>query len=104
MVEHFKSKYRVQMQYKGFLHAMLSSVRNGMIDAFLETYKQVGKLDIPVLLFWGREDKTVPFAHSDILRTAMPQARFHGIEDCGHIPHYEKPEEVNPILLKFLKR
>jgi pimeloyl-ACP methyl ester carboxylesterase len=28
----------------------------------------------------------------------------HVIEDAGHIPHYEKPEEVNPILVEFFKR
>jgi pimeloyl-ACP methyl ester carboxylesterase len=25
------------------------------------------------------------------------------VEGCGHIPHYEKPEEVNPVLLQFLR-
>jgi len=104
LIEHFKSRYRVQMQYKGFLHAILSSIRNGMIDSFIDVYSQVGKMDKPVLLFWGRDDKTVPFEHSHDLQVAMPNVQFHVIEHCGHIPHYEKPEEVNPILMEFLKR
>ena len=104
LVEQFKARYRVQMQYKGFLRAMLSSTRNGMLDSFLDVYKQVGKMDKPVLLFWGRDDKTVAFEHSNDLRTAMPNMKFHVIEECGHIPHYEKPKEVNPILLEFLKQ
>jgi len=33
----------------------------------------------------------------------IPQARLQVVEDCGHIPHYEKPQEVNPTLLEFLK-
>jgi pimeloyl-ACP methyl ester carboxylesterase len=32
----------------------------------------------------------------------VPRAEFFIIEDCGHIPHYEKPEDVNPILQQFL--
>ena len=104
LVEHFKSKYRVQMQYQGFLRAMLSSTRNGMLNSFIDTYRQVGKMDKPVLLFWGRNDQTVPFEHSADLQVAMPNTQFHIIEACGHIPHYEKPEEVNRILLEFLKR
>ena len=104
LVEQFKSRYRVQMQYKGFLRAMLSSTRNGMLESFIETYRQVGKMDKPVLLFWGRNDTTVPLEHSDDLRAAMPNVEFHVFENCGHIPHYEKPDEVNPVLLEFLKR
>jgi pimeloyl-ACP methyl ester carboxylesterase len=74
-----------------------------MLNPFLDVYEQIGKMDKPVLLFWGRNDPTVPFKHSNILRRAMPQMEFHAIENCGHIPHHEKPEEVNPILLQFLK-
>ena len=65
----------------------------GAMDAGLDT-----------LLFWGRQDATVPFEQSaDILR-AIPQAQLQVIENCGHIPHYERPSEVHPILLEFLMR
>lgn len=103
MVGMFLDKYKVQMQYKGFKRAILSSVRNGMLDSFMEAYRSVGKMDKPVSIFWGRNDMTVPFEHSHDLREAMPNAEFHVIEDCGHIPHYEKPAEFNPILLEFFR-
>jgi pimeloyl-ACP methyl ester carboxylesterase len=96
--------YMRQMQYKGFRGAILSTIRDHTLDARLDIYERVGKMGKPVLLFWGRRDTTVPFKHSDILRTAMPGMEFHAIEHCGHIPHYEKPDEVNPILLEFLRR
>ena len=101
-VEHFQARYKVQMQFKGFKRAILSSMRNGMLGSFYETYARVGKLQKPTLLFWGRNDTTVPFEHSEIIMKAIPHAEFHAIDHCGHIPHYEKPEVVNPILLKFL--
>lgn len=104
LVGHFQARYMAQMQYKGFRRGILSSIRNGLIDAILEIYERVGKMDKPVLLFWGRNDPTVPCKHSDSLRAAIPHIEFHAIENCGHIPHYEKPDEVNPILLKFLRK
>jgi pimeloyl-ACP methyl ester carboxylesterase len=91
------------MQFKGFRRAILSTIRNKMLDSFLEVYERIGKIAKPVLLFWGRNDPTVPFQHSDILRRTMPAMEFHAVENSGHIPHYEKPDEVNPILLQFLK-
>jgi len=102
-ISEFGPQYLMQMEYKGFKHAILSTIRNNMLGSFLEVYKRIGKMDKPVLLFWGRQDHTVPFRHNNDLRQAMPHAEFHAIENCGHIPHYEKPEEVNPILLEFLK-
>jgi pimeloyl-ACP methyl ester carboxylesterase len=103
LVEQFIEKYRVQMQYRGFKRALLSSVRNNMLGSFVNSFEHVGKMELPVLLFWGREDGTVPFEYSDDLRAVIPSVEFHVIEKCGHIPNYEKPDEVNPILLNFLK-
>jgi pimeloyl-ACP methyl ester carboxylesterase len=102
-VEHFLPEYEDQMQYKGFKRALLSTIRNGMLGSFIEIYKELGKMDKMILLVWGRNDSTAPFEHSDTLRTALPQAKFYVVENCGHIPHYEKADQVNPILLKFLR-
>ena len=104
MVGMFMERYKTQMRYKGFKRAILSSVRNNMLGSFIDSYQSVGKLDKPVSIFWGRNDMTVPFEHSRDLRTAMPNAELHVIENCGHIPHYEKPDEFNPILLEFLRK
>lgn len=104
LVQEFRARYIVSMQYKGFRRAILSTIRSGMLDSFLDVYERIGRMGKPVLLFWGRNDPTVPLKHSDILQRAMPQTEFHVIENCGHIPHHEKPDEVNPILLQFLER
>lgn len=100
----FGERYITQMEYRGFKRAILSTIRNDMLGSFLDVYERIGKMDKPVLLFWGRHDNTVPFKHSDVLRAALPNVQFHAIENCGHIPHYQKPDEVNPILLDFLRQ
>ena len=103
-IDHFQARYIAATQYKGFRRGILSSIRNGLIDPVVGIYERVARTGKPVLLFWGRNDPTVPFAHSDALRALIPYLDFHVIENCGHIPHYEKPEQVNPILLEFLQR
>lgn len=104
LVNHFQSQYKVQMQYKGFKRAILSTMRNNMLGSFYETYERVGKLQKPTLLFWGRNDATIPFEDSKVILNALPHAEFYAIENCGHISHYERPEIVNPILLEFLSK
>ena len=102
LIETFIERYRPQMKIKGFKRAILSTLRHNMLGDFSEVNRRVGKLGTPTLLFWGRNDTTVPFEHSALVTSAMPHAEFHIIEGVGHIPHYEKPGEVNPILLRFL--
>lgn len=102
LVEGFQDKYRVQMQYRGFKRAILSSLRNNMLNGFPEVYEQLGKLNNLVLMLWGRQDTTLPIKQSEGILRAVPQTEFHIVENAGHVPHYEKPETVNPILLKFL--
>ncbi|MFN3741243.1 MAG: alpha/beta fold hydrolase [Anaerolineales bacterium] len=102
-VREFQERYRIQMRYRGFLRALLSTVRSGMLGDFSHLYRQIGMLSLPVLVLWGRQDTTVPYAHALELQRLIPQARLVTIEGCGHIPHYEKPEMVNPILIEFLR-
>jgi len=101
----FLARYRVQMQYRGFKRAILSTLHNKMLGDFSKTYHQVGtQPERPVLLIWGREDTTVPYEQSQELVASIPHAAFHTISNSGHIPHYENADEVNPILLDFLNK
>ncbi|MEK6751665.1 MAG: alpha/beta hydrolase [Chloroflexota bacterium] len=104
LVGQFQAKYKIQMEYKGFKRAILSTMRSGMLESFLETYRNVGALKKPTLVFWGKDDKTTPYQDHTLIMQALPHAEFHAIENCGHLPHYEKPEVFNPILLEFLSR
>lgn len=104
LAEHFQAQFKIQMQYKGFKRAILSTLRNNMLESFYETFERVGRLKKATLIFWGKNDTTVPFEDSRIILQALPHAEFHAIENCGHIPHYEKPEIINPILLEFLSK
>jgi pimeloyl-ACP methyl ester carboxylesterase len=102
--ENFQERYLIQLQFKGFKRAILSTIRNSMVDSCIETYRKVGRLDKPSMLLWGRHDTTVPLEHSEDICQAIPNIEFHIIEDSTHIPHYEKPEETNTLLLEFLRK
>jgi len=102
-IERFVDRYKEQMVYKGFKRALIRSLRSDMLGDFSSTYKRVGEQDRSKLLIWGREDHTVPFAHSQIILEFMPDTEFHVIKNAGHIPHYERPEIVSPLLIAFLR-
>jgi pimeloyl-ACP methyl ester carboxylesterase len=98
------ASYTTQMRYKGFRRAILSTIRNFLSVDNTGAFAHVGSSGKPVLLIWGRADQDVPFAVSDDVRKALPQVEFHAIDDAAHVPFYEHPEIVNPVLIEFLKR
>ena len=92
------------MQYVGFKKALLSTLRSGVTTGAVEAYQKVGKRGYPVMLVWGREDRVVPFELSERVTELIPNVEFHPIDEAAHIPHYECPRVVNPILIEFLAR
>jgi pimeloyl-ACP methyl ester carboxylesterase len=101
----YVDRYRAQMRYHGFRRAILSTLRSREHDPDIrDAYAKVGASKLPVLLLWGRDDHTIPFAVSEDVRKAIPQAEFHPVDDAGHIPQYERPDVVSPIIREFLAR
>ena len=99
----YLAPYYEQMRYKGFRQALLSTLRNYVSQDTSGDYFTLGKSGKPVLLIWGKADKDTPIELSRKVLAAVPQAEFHAIDDAAHIPHYEHPEIVNPIVIRFLR-
>ena len=98
------SKYRVQMQYRGFGRALLSTLRESEGQVLDSVYARVGALGIRTLLIWGVSDSTVAITNAAGVRKAIPQAQFYPIDRAGHLPHMERTDAVNPLLIGFLRR
>jgi pimeloyl-ACP methyl ester carboxylesterase len=96
------AKYAEQLEYKGFRNALLHTVRSGVFAQAPASFDVVAKAGFPMLIVWGRHDRTVPFARSDKVRAAFPRARFVVVEDAAHLPQYEQPRIFNRLLLDFL--
>lgn len=58
---------------------------------------------IPTLLIAGKQDRVIPRGHSALAKELFPQAAFVEVEDCGHMPYFEKPDEFNTLVIDFLK-
>jgi pimeloyl-ACP methyl ester carboxylesterase len=99
----WSERYRAQMRSFGFGRAILSTLREVATRDPLPAYRAVGAQQRPVLLVWGEQDQTVPFALSAGVREALGAHQFLAVADAGHLPHLERPEAVEPVLLEFLR-
>jgi len=97
-------RYRPQVRYRGFGHALLSTRRAQSRVDLDSVYRTVDRASIPVLLVWGTEDRTVPFARNARVRAAISRAEFHQIQGAGHLPILEQAALTDSLILDFLGR
>jgi 2-hydroxy-6-oxonona-2,4-dienedioate hydrolase len=74
-----------------------SAIRNNLGEE-LKDIKQ------PTLLVWGNNDIITPPFVAREFQKLIPNSELHFIDNCGHAPMMEQPEEFNVILDKFLKK
>ena len=57
---------------------------------------------VPTLVIWGRENPIVPLSAADIYHEAIDGSRLEVIDNCGHHPEVEKPDEFVHLVREFL--
>ena len=62
-----------------------------------------GALDLPVALIWGREDTVTPPNQAEALSVALGGAPIAWMDDVGHIPQIEAPDEFHRLLDEVLQ-
>ena len=80
----------------GFDLAACNNYQNGMNAA--------SKISCPVLCLSGSQDKMAPSFEGIKLAEAIPNAKFHIIEDCGHMGMLEKADECLKMLKEHFQR
>ncbi len=103
--EHFPGwpeLYRPQMRFRGFGRALLRSALISSRTNYDSLYAGVRRTGVPVLLVWGRQDQTVAFELSDVVRRAIPTLEFFPVDSAGHLPHMEQSSRVHDRMKDFL--
>jgi 2-hydroxy-6-oxonona-2,4-dienedioate hydrolase len=62
-----------------------------------------GLLDLPVLVIWGKKDKTIHLSKAKKLKRNVPTIDLKVIPDAHHAPMETDPADFNKILANFLK-
>ena len=98
----FIKKVEIQMQYKGFINALLSTARNFNFFSTQEMFGDVGNLNKPILTIWGTEDEVVPFMGRKELTNYIPQSELLVLEGGKHDITYAEPSMVGAAIRDFL--
>jgi pimeloyl-ACP methyl ester carboxylesterase len=89
---------------KGTQRAVLALYRGTNMEDMSAVAGALRALDLPSIVIWGVHDHYVPVEFADRNKEALPRATVHRVENAGHWPFIDQPDEVAGLLLPFLRR
>jgi len=57
---------------------------------------------LPTLIIWGRQDAIVPLSAAEVYRESIRGSRLVVLDNCGHHPEIERPDEFVRLVRGFL--
>ena len=87
--EHSNREMASRLCWKPYLH-------NPSLPYYL------AKVVTPTLILWGKQDAIIPAECGELFQRALPNSTLRIIDDCGHSPAVEKPEEFLNLVTEFL--
>jgi haloacetate dehalogenase len=88
----------------GAIRGAMEDYRANASDVAQDNADASVKIACPVMLLRGRDFKLVGemFDMPRVWAAMASNLVTHAIPECGHLPHEEKPEEINRLLIDFL--
>ena len=80
------------------------AARNIMPPDLHQLSDRLSEIDVPTLIFWGREDRIISPLSALRFCEDIPNTQLHLFDHCGHAPHIECAREVANHLTSFLKQ
>jgi pimeloyl-ACP methyl ester carboxylesterase len=91
-------------QDRGSTRAFIALFKASIGSEFSPSVKKIlPNLTIPMLLIWGRKDKFVPPNLASEFAKYNAKLEVLYLEDVGHCPHDEAPEQVNEVILDWIQ-
>jgi pimeloyl-ACP methyl ester carboxylesterase len=89
LVDHSNREMASRLFWKPYLH-------NPNLPFYLS------KVKTSTLLVWGRQDAIIPVECGDLYHQALSNSTLNVIDNCGHSPQIEKPQEFQAAISGFL--
>src|SRR5262249_13371885 len=94
---------QAQLDVPGTAEAIRDTMRHAPVQSFVDSYGELGKLNLPVRAIWGKKDATFPYANHEILAQQVPGLELYSVDAAAHLPQLEQHARVTPVLIDFLR-
>lgn len=79
--------------------ALIAFTKSGGYTSFKDKLAQI---TLETLILWGNADRILGLADAEKFKQAIARSQLVWINDCGHVPHLEKPQLTAQHILDFL--
>ena len=90
------------MARPGALTATINYYRAFLRKGLREGTRTIRRIDCPVLVIWGEQDRYLGAELAEPPRRWVPHARVVRLPDASHFVQNDRPDDVNALLLEFL--
>lgn len=91
-----------RMQLPNAKMAFMSTVL-GLKNSSVITEK-LRSINVPTLIVWGASDPVIPIYNADKFVSTIKDCRFYRMDNCGHTPYVQYPEDFAKIVLDFINQ
>ncbi len=100
----------VEIRYRIYKQPETQRAMQRIVDAttgdgrkpYMLTRDRLSQIKAPTMIVWTRHNPTTPWQVGEQAHGIIRGSTFHVMEDCGHWPQWEQPEEFNRLMLDFL--
>lgn len=102
-VENIVDLQQNELRYRGFIPAVLASLRGILSEVMKQDHKAIHRAGIPVLAIWGRDDTVIPLTAMGALTEWSRHARQEVIDGAGHGVTYTHTDAVLAAISDMLR-
>jgi pimeloyl-ACP methyl ester carboxylesterase len=99
--EYFENATRFH-KIKGTTEVMLYITRKQFFDTLIEEIMSLGLMNVPTLIVWGKEEKSIPLSLGEELHRILKGSRLEILDQAGHCAHDDQSDLFNELVLDFL--
>ncbi|HEX3024588.1 MAG TPA: alpha/beta hydrolase, partial [Chitinophagaceae bacterium] len=97
LVDEIYSTVNNKIKALQILYLAKSTIRNNL-------KKELHKITCDCCIIWGKQDAVTPPHVAEEFHQLIAHSSLKWIDNCGHVPMMETPEEFNAALSSFLKK
>ncbi len=98
----FKLHFIEQSQRNfAWFNKIRSDIRTGK-DHLLND--RVAQIKTPTFILWGSHDSIVSPKVGQLYHAKIASSQWLLFDKCGHLPHYERPQQTAEVILDFLHK
>jgi pimeloyl-ACP methyl ester carboxylesterase len=98
--DHFR-KFTLYQKIEGSIEALLTMLRKDFFNTLEGEIQELGMLDIPTLIIWGREDASLPLRSGEDIKRVIAGSRLEILDAAGHLANFDRADALNRLVSNF---